>query len=227
MPPGGSVDARAVTRKRIETILEEIRDVGPSMLNPVLTAIDRTQDEGLRFQLWESASTMVLNAVADAAGDRPLPLARRRQRDRGAAGDAAADVRGVDEGRPQELEGERQARQRQQRLLRVRRAARQQERHGAAQPHGDALQRVAREEQAGGAQIPGGVIGLAHRFLLSAWPGRLAASGGVAFLWHSVDGSAWVVEEEGGLCSSSCPWGSSSYYAWAGFRSCVRNGRGW
>ena len=90
----------------------------------------------------------------------------------------AADVRGVDEGRPQELEGERQARQRQQRLLRVRRAARQQERHGAAQPHGDALQRVEREEQAGGAQIPGGVIGLAHRFLLAHAGGShvLAAS---------------------------------------------------
>ena len=70
LPPGGSVDARSVTRKRIETILEELRDVGPSMLNPVLRAVDLTQDEGLRFQLWESACTMVLNAVADAAASR-------------------------------------------------------------------------------------------------------------------------------------------------------------
>ena len=40
------------------------------MLPNVLTAIDRTQDEGLRFQLWESACTMVLGAVADAASSR-------------------------------------------------------------------------------------------------------------------------------------------------------------
>jgi len=70
LPPGGAVDARAVTRERIETVLEEVRDVGPSMLSTVLTSIDRTQDEGLRFQLWESACTMVLNAVADAASSR-------------------------------------------------------------------------------------------------------------------------------------------------------------
>jgi tetratricopeptide (TPR) repeat protein len=70
LPPGGSVDARSVTRQRIGTILEELRDVGPSMLGTVLSAIDRTQDEGLRFQLWEAACTMVLGAVADAASSR-------------------------------------------------------------------------------------------------------------------------------------------------------------
>jgi len=70
LPPGGKVDARAVTRERIGTVLEEIRDVGPSMLPHVLASIDRTQDEGLRFQLWESACTMVLGAVADAASSR-------------------------------------------------------------------------------------------------------------------------------------------------------------
>jgi len=70
LPPGGSVDARGVTRQRIETILEELRDVGPSMLATILSAIDRTQDEGLRFQLWEAACTMVLGAVADAASSR-------------------------------------------------------------------------------------------------------------------------------------------------------------
>lgn len=70
LPPGGKVDAREVTRRRIGTVLEELRDVGPSMLNPVLQSIDRTQDEGLRFQLWEAGCTMVLNAVADAAASR-------------------------------------------------------------------------------------------------------------------------------------------------------------
>ena len=70
LPPGGQIDARAVTRERIGTVLDEIRDVGPSMLPNVLASIDRTQDEGLRFQLWESACTMVLGAVADAASSR-------------------------------------------------------------------------------------------------------------------------------------------------------------
>ena len=70
LPPGGKIDARAVTRERIGTVLDEIRDVGPSMLPNVLASIDRTQDEGLRFQLWESACTMVLGAVADAASSR-------------------------------------------------------------------------------------------------------------------------------------------------------------
>lgn len=70
LPPSGSVDARGVTRQRIDTILEELRDVGPSMLGTVLGAIDRTQDEGLRFQLWESSCNMVLGAVADAASSR-------------------------------------------------------------------------------------------------------------------------------------------------------------
>ena len=76
LPPGGSVDARGVTRQRIETILDELRDVGPSMLPTVLGSIDRTQDEGLRFQLWESACAMVLGAVADAASSRLRDPAR-------------------------------------------------------------------------------------------------------------------------------------------------------
>ena len=70
LPPGGRVDARTVTRQRISTILDEIREVGPSHLGIVLSAIDRTQDEGLRFQLWESACTMVMNAVGDSASPR-------------------------------------------------------------------------------------------------------------------------------------------------------------
>jgi Flp pilus assembly protein TadD len=70
LPPGGDVDARSVTRQRIQTVLDEIRDIGPSMISNVLMAIDRTQDEGLRFQLWETACTMVLGTVADVASSR-------------------------------------------------------------------------------------------------------------------------------------------------------------
>lgn len=70
LPPGGRVDARTVTRQRISTILDEIRDAGPSHLSVILGAIDRTQDEGLRFQLWEAACSMVLNAVSASASSR-------------------------------------------------------------------------------------------------------------------------------------------------------------
>jgi tetratricopeptide (TPR) repeat protein len=76
LPPGGKVNARDMTRKRISTLLDEFRAVGPSLLSPVLAAIDLTQDEGLRFQLWEAACTMVLGAVADAAAFRLREPAR-------------------------------------------------------------------------------------------------------------------------------------------------------
>jgi tetratricopeptide (TPR) repeat protein len=70
LPQGGSVDARGFTRQRIQTVLDELREVGPSMISAVLGAIDRSQDEALRFQLWESACALVMGAVADAAGAR-------------------------------------------------------------------------------------------------------------------------------------------------------------
>ena len=51
-------------------MLDELRAVGPSTIRPVIQAIDRTQDEGLRFQLWEAACAMTKHAVADAAAAR-------------------------------------------------------------------------------------------------------------------------------------------------------------
>lgn len=70
LPMGGSVDGRGFTRRRIQAVLDELREVGPSMIPAVLGAVDRTQDEALRFQLWESACGLVMGAVADAAGSR-------------------------------------------------------------------------------------------------------------------------------------------------------------
>lgn len=70
LPRGGDVDARRLTRERVKVVLDELRAVGPSTINPLLACIDRTQDEGLRFQLWEAASAMTVSAVADAAAGR-------------------------------------------------------------------------------------------------------------------------------------------------------------
>ena len=70
LPPGGEVDARGLTRQRIQAVLDELKEVGPSVIPAILAAIDRTQDEALRFQLWEAACGLVMAAVADAASSR-------------------------------------------------------------------------------------------------------------------------------------------------------------
>ncbi len=70
LPQGGNRDGRKLTRERIGVILDELRAVGPSTTGAVLNAIDLTQDEGLRFQLWEAACGMGLGAVADSAAAR-------------------------------------------------------------------------------------------------------------------------------------------------------------
>jgi tetratricopeptide (TPR) repeat protein len=70
LPPGGDVDARDLTRQRIQAVLDELKEVGPSVIPAVLAAVDRTQDEALRFQLWEAACGLVMSAVADAAASR-------------------------------------------------------------------------------------------------------------------------------------------------------------
>ncbi|MFT4979038.1 MAG: tetratricopeptide (TPR) repeat protein [Myxococcota bacterium] len=70
MPPGGSRDARSLTRRRISVILSELQSVGPSTVSAILSSINHTQDECLRFQLWETASAMAESAVADEAAGR-------------------------------------------------------------------------------------------------------------------------------------------------------------
>ena len=63
-PLGGHIDARELTRDRIGVLLEEIQQIGPSSTVAVLSAIDHTQDEGLRFLLWEAACRMAETSVA-------------------------------------------------------------------------------------------------------------------------------------------------------------------
>lgn len=70
LPPGGRVGAQAATRERIGVVLDELRAVGPGTLGQVLAAIEHSQDEGLRFQLWEAACEMAVGALADTAGPR-------------------------------------------------------------------------------------------------------------------------------------------------------------
>jgi tetratricopeptide (TPR) repeat protein len=65
LPVGGDLDLRTLTRDRIRVILDELRAVGPSTAGAVLECIGHTQDEGLRFQLWEAACRQAQGAVAD------------------------------------------------------------------------------------------------------------------------------------------------------------------
>ena len=70
LAPGGSADPRAVTRERVHVVLDEMRQVGDEMVPAVLGAIAHTQDEGLRFLLWEAASELAVGTVANVATER-------------------------------------------------------------------------------------------------------------------------------------------------------------
>lgn len=70
LPPGGRAGAQAATRARIGVVLEELRAAGPQTLPTVLGAIEHSQDEGLRFQLWEAACEMATGALAESVGPR-------------------------------------------------------------------------------------------------------------------------------------------------------------
>jgi tetratricopeptide (TPR) repeat protein len=67
---GGDGSPRGLTRRRIAILLDELRAVGPSSVSPVLGAIDMTEDEGLRFTLWEAACALTQGAVADEVSAR-------------------------------------------------------------------------------------------------------------------------------------------------------------
>jgi hypothetical protein len=69
LAPGGG-NARETTRRRIRTVMDELRSIGPSQSGAILAAIDRTQSESLRFELWETAANLSLGAVADGCASR-------------------------------------------------------------------------------------------------------------------------------------------------------------
>ncbi len=70
LSPGAMADTRTVSRKRIAAILDELRQTGPDSASHVLHAIHLTQNEALRFQLWEAACDQALRAVSDHACQR-------------------------------------------------------------------------------------------------------------------------------------------------------------
>lgn len=69
-PTGGATAPRTIARRRIDAVLEELRSVGPSSVPAVLAALELSEDEALRFALWEAACTLVAGHVADEVGVR-------------------------------------------------------------------------------------------------------------------------------------------------------------
>jgi tetratricopeptide (TPR) repeat protein len=67
---GGPAAPRAVARHRIHVLLDELRVVGPSSVSAVLSALELTDDEALRFSLWEAACGLAAGHVADEVGAR-------------------------------------------------------------------------------------------------------------------------------------------------------------
>ncbi len=63
-------ESRAVTRERVHVVLDEMRIVGDEMVPAILGAIGHTQEEGLRFLLWEAACDLAVTTVAGAASAR-------------------------------------------------------------------------------------------------------------------------------------------------------------
>lgn len=67
---GGEAAPRTITRRRIAVLLDELRAVGPSSVSAVLQAVESTEDEGLRFELWEAACGLAGGHVADEVAAR-------------------------------------------------------------------------------------------------------------------------------------------------------------
>ena len=63
-PLGGDIDASILTLQRIQVILDEFQEAGSVHLSTLLRAIEYTQDEHLRFRLWEAAQTMLRSYMA-------------------------------------------------------------------------------------------------------------------------------------------------------------------
>ena len=64
LPSNAQIDLQELVRQRIGVILHELMLVGTDMISEVLKAINHTQDENLRFALWEVACAMTEEAIA-------------------------------------------------------------------------------------------------------------------------------------------------------------------
>lgn len=67
---GGELSPRQLTRKRIAILLDELKTVGPSSIGPILQAVELTDDEALRFYIWEAACGLASSHVADEVSTR-------------------------------------------------------------------------------------------------------------------------------------------------------------
>lgn len=66
LPPiGERGDPRTATRERVDVLLAELESVGPSSVGTILSAVDRTRTETVRFQLWEAAVGLAGSQAAD------------------------------------------------------------------------------------------------------------------------------------------------------------------
>jgi len=72
----GAVTPRSIARERLDVLLEELHQVGPSAVAHLVRSIELVQDEGVRFQIWEAACKLAGSAAADeVANDLRQPSA--------------------------------------------------------------------------------------------------------------------------------------------------------
>lgn len=76
LSPGARVDARALTRTRVAAILDELAALGQDAASIMLRTLPLTQDEALRFQLWEAACAVSQKVVSDGTCGRLREPAR-------------------------------------------------------------------------------------------------------------------------------------------------------
>lgn len=82
LPSNAKVDLQELVRQRIGVVLFEVMMVGAQMIPEVLNAINHTQDENLRFALWEVACAMTeedisgrsLQALSSPSRNFSIPL---------------------------------------------------------------------------------------------------------------------------------------------------------
>lgn len=70
LSPGAKADQRALTRRRVAAILDELTTLGEDAASIILEALPLTHDEGLRFQLWEASCGIAQKVVSDGTCGR-------------------------------------------------------------------------------------------------------------------------------------------------------------
>jgi tetratricopeptide (TPR) repeat protein len=66
----GETTPRSIARQRLAVLLEELHQVGPSAVGHLVRSVELVQEEGVRFQIWESACKLAASAAADEVANR-------------------------------------------------------------------------------------------------------------------------------------------------------------